>query len=211
MAKKLPEVLTEQEREVLLSVPNKRYPSGFRNYIMLNIMLNAGLRLSEVTALRWKDIDLISGRLTVRSGKGAKDRVLWLNEDDVKLLQEWKQKQAGLTGEKPEYVFTGVSKGKTKNPVNNTYLYDFIKKAAEKAGIEKNISPHTLRHSFATDLLTETKNLRWVQAALGHSSLVTTQIYAHICNGELENALKNFRKKEKRESVEKNREKVEGL
>ncbi len=199
MAKKLPEVLTKEEREALLAVPNKRYPSGFRNHTMLRLMLDVGLRLSETTSLKWRHIDLISGRLMVRCGKGAKDRALWLNEDDITLLQEWKQRQADLAEAKPEYVFTGITRGKTLNPVNNIYFYDFVKRAAKKAGIEKNVSPHTLRHTFATDLLSETKNIRWVQAALGHSSVGTTEIYCHIVNDELEAALKSFRKDEGQE------------
>ena len=79
----LPEILTEQEAAALLRQPNPRYPTGERNRLILSLMLNTGLRLSEATALEWRDLDLIAGKLLVRQGKGAKDRTLWIGESDL--------------------------------------------------------------------------------------------------------------------------------
>lgn len=79
--RKIPEVLTEDEQALLLNQPNKRYPTGQRNYTMIKLMLDTGLRLSEAVSLRWKDIDLMTGKLMVREGKGVKDRTLWINEN----------------------------------------------------------------------------------------------------------------------------------
>lgn len=94
---RIPEVLTPTEREALLRVPNPRYPTGERNRLLLRVMLNAGLRLSEALNLRWPDVDLNTGRLHVKRGKGGKDRVLWLGEEDLAALRKWRQRQAALT------------------------------------------------------------------------------------------------------------------
>lgn len=189
MGRKIPEVLTESEQEALLEQPNLRYPTGERNRLMLSLMLNTGLRLSEATALRWQGIDLNSGKLMVRQGKGAKDRTLWVGEPDLEALRRWRHRQAEKVGEALAHVFTTL-KG---DPVSGRYVQQMVRRYALKAGIEKDIHPHTLRHTFATDLYRETTNIRITQKALGHANLATTQIYTHIVDEELEGALKSFR------------------
>jgi site-specific recombinase XerD len=184
---KIPEVLTQDEQSKLLSQPNKRYPTGERNYTMLRLMLDTGLRLSEAINLRWKDIELNTGKLMVRQGKGAKDRSLWIGEADVELLQAWKERQAKEA--KCERVFTTLEGHK----LNPAYVRAMVVRCGKKAGIEKQIGPHTLRHSFATDLYRDSAKIRLVQKALGHANLATTQIYTHIVDEELEEALKSFR------------------
>ena len=187
-AKKLPTVLTEDEQERLLEQANPRYPTGERNQTMLRLMLNTGLRLAEVTALKWRDIDLTTGKLIVRQGKGAKDRTLWVAEADIDRLRSWRERQA-TTCDPCEHAFTTLE-GK---PLGHRYVQRMVKRYAAKAGIAKNISPHTLRHSFATDLYRETSKIRLVQKVLGHSDLSTTMIYTHIFDEEVESALKSFR------------------
>ena len=194
--KKLPNVLSEDEQKKLLSQPNPRYITGQRNHLLLKLMLDTGLRLSEATGLKWKDLDLMSGQLKVVEGKGAKDRILWLPEEDLELLQNWKKRQAEKAGKALKYVFTAMSKNKIGRKLDNRYVQDMVKRYSKKAKIDKNVSPHTLRHSFASDLLRQTKNIRMVQKALGHNQLNTTMIYTHIVDDELESELKNFRKKE---------------
>jgi integrase/recombinase XerD len=189
--RKLPEFLTAEEQKVLLKQPNHRYPTGQRNHLMMKLMLDIGLRLSEATSLKWKHIDLMSGKLMIRDGKGAKDRTLWVGEKDIELLRKWRERQLEVTDNNQDYVFTTL-KG---TPVNNRYVQSLVKRYGKKAGINKNISPHTLRHTFATDLYRETKNIRIVQKALGHSDLSSTMIYTHIVDDELEEAIKNFRNK----------------
>jgi len=189
--KKLPEFLSKEEQYALLEQPNMRYPTGERNHLIMRLMLNAGFRLSEATNLKWIHIDLMSGKVMVREGKGAKDRTLWLSEKDLMYLKKWKERQIEVTGKNPEYVFTTL-KGEQ---LDNRYVRDMVYRYTEKAGIKKNVSPHTLRHTFATDLYKESKhNIRLVQKALGHSDLSTTQIYTHLEDGDLEDALKNFRR-----------------
>jgi integrase/recombinase XerD len=190
----LPEFLNKEEQELLLKQPNKRYPTGERNHLVMKLMLDLGFRLSEATSLKWIHIDFISGKVMIREGKGAKDRTLWLSEEDLTYFKKWKERQIKETGKNPKYVFTTL-KGKQ---LNNRYVRAFVYRYTKKAGIEKHISPHTLRHTFATDLYKESKhNIRLVQEALGHSDLSTTQIYTHLENEEVESALKNFRKEEK--------------
>ncbi len=125
-------------------------------------MLDTGLRASEATSLKWNHIDLMSGKLMVREGKGAKDRTLWLSEDDLELLQKWKERQVNEIDKKCSYIFTTLE----GDPIQNRYLRKMVKRYSKKADIDKNISPHTLRHTFATDLYRETKNIRLVQKGI---------------------------------------------
>jgi len=187
-AKKLPTVLTEDEQERLLEQPNSRYPTGERNGTMLRLMLNTGLRLAEVTGLKWHDVDLTTGKLMVRQGKGSKDRTLWVAEGDIDRLRSWRERQARQCGQ-CDHLFTTLE-GK---PLGHRYVQRMVKRYTVKAGIDKNVSPHTLRHSFATDLYRETSKIRLVQKVLGHSDLSTTMIYTHIFDEEVESALKSFR------------------
>ena len=90
--KKLPTVLTEDEQERLLEQTNPRYPTGERNQTMLQLMLNTGLRLAEVTSLKWHDVNLTTGKLMVRQGKGSKDRTLWIAEADIDRLRSWRER-----------------------------------------------------------------------------------------------------------------------
>ena len=182
--KLLPEVLTSEERQALLSSPNPACRTGLRNLCMLALMLNAGLRSAELLNLHPRDIDPATGRLKVRQGKGKKDRILWLSEADLELLQRWLKIRPDS-----QYLFCTLSGGK----ILSRYLRYLVKRLSTQAGIAKDIHPHTLRHTFATDLYRETKNIRLVQKALGHSDLSTTMIYTHIVDEELEEAMKTFR------------------
>ncbi len=186
--KKLPTVLTEDEQARLLEQPNPRYPTGERNRTMLTLMLNTGLRLAEITALRWRSLDLTTGKLMVRQGKGAKDRTLWVAEADIDRLRSLRERQAARCG-KCEHIFTTLQ----GRPLGHRYVQRMVKRYAAKARIDKTITPHTLRHTFATDLYRQSKNIRITQKALGHTDLSTTMIYTHIVDDELEGALKSFR------------------
>ncbi len=186
--KKIPEFLTDDECDALINVFNKRYFSSHRNRVMIQLFLSTGLRLSEMINLKWQDINLMSGQLKVVDGKGNKDRILWIGEDTLQLLCEWKERQSDKL-QKTIYVFTNRD---TQQLVDRD-VREMVVTYAKKAGISKKISPHTLRHTYATNLLRQTKNIRLVQKALGHSDLSTTMIYTHIVDDEYEEALKNFR------------------
>ena len=208
--KKLPYILEEEEQKELLAVFNTRYPTQVRNKTMIKLMLDSGLRLSEAVNLKWKHINLMSGKLEVKEGKGAKDRVVYIGERTLEQLKEWRDRQAEKLKEKVRdnkgLVFTTLS----GNKLNQGNVRKMVYKYAEKSGIqeyeikennngkeykERKVTPHTLRHTFATDLYRDNGNIRLVQKALGHSDLSTTMIYTHIVDEELENAMKNFRSK----------------
>jgi integrase/recombinase XerD len=186
--RRLPAVLTGDEQARLLAAIDTDSPAGMRNLLIIRVMLDAGLRSAECLALRHQDVDLKSGQLMVRNGKGGKDRSLWLGSDLVALLGSYIETQGKV---RPgDYLFTS----RTGQRLTTGYLRSLVRVLAVKAGIEgKHVHVHTLRHSFATDLLRDTKNLVLVQQALGHSSITTTTIYTHITNPELEAAMKNIR------------------
>lgn len=188
MAKKIPDVLTLEEQEKLLEQFNLRYITPQRNKTMIHLLLNTGLRLSEMTNLKWNDIDLMTGQVKVVEGKGLKDRILWLDENTLTMLGKWKQRQFKEWG-KSDLVFTT----RTLRQLDGKAVRSMIKTYSDKAGIKKHITTHSLRHTFASDLLRDTKNIRIVQKALGHADISSTQIYTHIVDEELEEALKSFR------------------
>lgn len=181
----IPEVLEDEERRALLSQPNPRYPTGLRNLAMMQLMLDAGLRVSEVINLQTTDIHWISGRIHIHQGKGSKDRKFCLNEQTRAMLERWRQRRQ----RNAELLFTTLAGGK----LSDRYMRTMVKRYAKKAGIKKSIHPHTLRHSFATDLYRQTKDIRKVQKILGHADLSTTMIYTHLADEDLENTMRNFR------------------
>ena len=185
MKRKIPEVLTTEEQQAFLKTFNRKAPTGLRNYAMMKIMLDAGLRCGEVLNLRSKDIDWNTGKIHIHQGKGKKDRILWLNDDALEVLKQWK-----VIKPESDLLFTTLKGEK----INSRYIRALVERKAKQAGIEKDIHPHTLRHTFATDIYRESKNLRLVQKALVHSSIKITEIYTHIIDKELERCLKYFRK-----------------
>ena len=212
--RRIPEVLDEEEQKKLLEVFNERYPTALRNKTMIRLMLKSGLRLAEVIALRWNDINFPAAKLSVVEGKGRKDRTLWLGERTLKQLGSWRERQnivlaeKGLQNER-NLVFTTL----TGNKLNGANVRKMVYRYAEKAGIQeevvkhyrnqdgdelketymqKKVSPHTLRHTFATELYRMTGDLRKVQKTLGHSSIQTTMIYTHLVDEELENDMKRL-------------------
>lgn len=145
-------------------------------------MVNTGLRASEILNLQARDLDWMSGKLMVR---GKKDRTLWIGERDLELLQAWQERQPSQA----EHLFTTLQGTR----LEDRYLRAMVKRLARKASIEKNVHPHTLRHTIATDLYRQTKNIRLVQKALGHADLSITMLYTHIVDDELEDALRLLR------------------
>lgn len=182
-SKKLPKVLTADEQTALVRQLNTRYPSGLRNRCLLRVMLEAGLRAGEVVALRPEHLDMRTCRLNVREGKGAKDRVLWVTDNLRDLIGYWLERRP---------VSPWLFPTRDGEQINTRYLRTMVKHYAVKAGVSEaeRVTPHVLRHTFATDLLRETKNIRLVQKALGHSDVSTTMIYTHVFDEELEEALR---------------------
>lgn len=189
-ARPLPDVLTSEELEALLKQPNRRCPTGQRNHLMLKVMADLGLRVSELVSLEMRDIDLRRGTLKVRMGKGRKDRMLYFNHEDHSEMAAWLERRNMFAGGGPhEKVFVTLEGG----PVCTRYVRYMVERYARRAGINRRVYPHLLRHTFGTDLYRETRDLLKVRDAMGHSDIGTTQIYTRLVNHELEAALRGFR------------------
>ena len=192
--KKLPLILEPEEAEKLLSIPNKRYLSGIRNRAILTIMLNMGLRVSEVTNLKPGNINLTKNKLRIVQGKNGLDRDLTIGVYATEILSDWKEARP-----KGKYFFTTIKNIKsgrfasTKgSKLSVRYIQFMVKRYAGKAGINKNVTPHTLRHTFATNFYRQTKDIETLRKLLGHSDISTTQIYVTLANIDVENAMHNF-------------------
>ena len=177
----LPKFLTEDEIDRLLAAPNISTPEGIRDRAVLEVMYASGLRVSELVALKQADVDLLAG-LLVCHGKGSKERRVPLGKSSIHWLQQYAAVKAGYGKQSFPNVF--LHRGK---PFTRHIAWAMIKRHAERAGI-KNVSPHTLRHSFATHLLQRGADSRSVQALLGHSDISTTQIYTHMTDVHLRSA-----------------------
>ena len=182
--KKLPAILEPEEAQNLLKQPNKRYPTGLRNKAMMALMLHCGLRISEVINLRPGNINLTKGKLRVQNGKGNKDRDLAIPEYLIGLLDGWRKKRS------PSDYFFSTLKGKK---LSNRYLQQMVKRYAQKAGLNKRVSPHTLRHTYATQYYKQTKDIETLRRILGHSDISTTTIYITLANIDVENGMKSFK------------------
>jgi integrase/recombinase XerD len=174
--KHLPNVLTPEEVERLLDMPDLSNPSELRDRAMLETMYASGLRVSELLSLERGNVNFIQGYLKVR-GKGNKERIIPVGDYALEFLNRYLDEvREKNPGRKTKYMFLN-NRGL---PISRQYFWRKIKEYASKAMIETNISPHTLRHSFATHLLENGANLKQVQEMLGHSKIETTQIYTHV-------------------------------
>lgn len=183
LPRRLPDTLTEQDVEALLTEPDPEVALELRDKAMLEILYGCGLRVSELTGLRVDQVNLRQGVVRI-SGKGDKERLVPLGEEAIDwLLTYMKQARAELLKGKPsDALFPGNRAG---SMTRQAFWYR-IKCYAGRAGIYKHISPHTLRHAFATHLLNHGADLRVVQMLLGHSDLSTTQIYTHVARQRLQ-------------------------
>lgn len=172
----LPTYLTVEEVESLLEQPDLSKNGGIRDRAMLEVMYSSGLRVSELLNLTFKNLNAQKGIITL-IGKGSKERRVPIGDFAMEYLSNYLEKvryKDKVT--KNSFIFVS----KLKKPLSRQYFHRIIKNYASKAGIRKNISPHTLRHSFATHLLENGAQLRVVQEMLGHSNIATTQIYTTI-------------------------------
>ncbi len=181
---KLPVVLEIEEAKILLDIPNKRYPTGVRNKAMLSVMLNMGLRVSEVSNLKYRDVSINKRKLRVVNGKNGKDRDLVIPGYTLELLINWITVRL-----ESDYFFTTLDGSK----VGIRYIQDMVGRYRERTEIDKNITPHTLRHTFATQFYRQTKDIETLRKILGHSDISTTQIYVTLANIDVENAMNGFK------------------
>jgi integrase/recombinase XerD len=190
LGRKLPDTLSFIEIEQLLEAIPLGEPEGHRNRAMLEMLYSSGLRVSELTELKKGQIFEDIGFLRV-VGKGNKERLVPIGKDALKYLNIYREEvrmHQTISKGHEEFVFLN-RRGKK---LTRVMIFLIIKKTAEQAGIEKNVSPHTFRHSFATHLIEGGADLRAVQEMLGHESITTTEIYTHLDRDYLRQVLTDF-------------------
>ncbi|MBR6949968.1 MAG: site-specific tyrosine recombinase XerD [Bacilli bacterium] len=183
LPKTLPTFLTEEEVDKLLDI-NCVTPYDYRNKAMLEILYATGLRISELCNLKITDVDINNSLVRV-FGKGRKERIIPVSDYALSFLEKYVRfyRNEILREKVSDYLF--ISNSKTQ--ISRQGFFKIIKKECNRAGIEKNVSPHVLRHSFATHLLKHGADLRVIQELLGHEDISTTQIYAHLVNEKIKN------------------------
>ncbi|MDE5970619.1 MAG: site-specific tyrosine recombinase XerD [Muribaculaceae bacterium] len=182
MGRHLPEVLTVEQIDMLIDEIDKSTPEGRRNNAIIEVMYGCGLRVSELVNLEINKLYFDEGYIVV-TGKGSKERIVPISDVAIDLVKEYMTERAQLdvvAGE--ENVLFLNRRG---HRLTRQMIFTIIKRLARQAGITKEISPHTLRHSFATHLLEGGANLRAIQQMLGHESIATTEIYLHLDTSNL--------------------------
>jgi integrase/recombinase XerD len=182
LGRPLPDTLTEAEVEVLLAQPDTGERLGLRDRAMLELLYATGLRVSELVGLTLSQLSLTQGLVRVM-GKGSKERLVPLGEEALAWTERYlaQSRPALVTGQPSEALFVSLR----GDAMTRQTFWHVIRRHARAAGITKKLSPHTLRHAFATHLLNHGADLRVVQLLLGHSSLSTTQIYTHVARERL--------------------------
>ena len=178
IGKHLPEVLSVEEIDAIEGIINVSTPEGQRDRAAIEMLYSCGLRVSELCNLLLSDLFLDEGFLRV-TGKGNKQRLVPISERAIRELKSWFafRNSINIKPGEEDYVFISAAR---KKHLSRITVFHNIKVYAEQAGIQKTISPHTFRHSFATHLLEGGANLRAIQTMLGHESISTTEIYTHI-------------------------------
>jgi integrase/recombinase XerD len=182
IGRSLPKTLSEEEVDALLNAPNTDEPLGHRDRTMLELLYATGLRVSELINLKQSQINFNQGVLRI-VGKGDRERLIPLGEESMRWLKEFINgpRMEILLERQTDYLFP-TRRG---DRMTRQAFWHIIKRYAQKAGVRKKMSPHSLRHAFATHLLNHGADLRVVQMLLGHSDLSTTQIYTHVARERL--------------------------
>ncbi|MBD3646710.1 MAG: site-specific tyrosine recombinase XerD, partial [Pseudomonadales bacterium] len=178
LGRPLPDTMTETDVEKLLAAPDVSTPVGLRDRTMLEVLYACGLRVSELVGLRVTDINLQQGVVRIM-GKGSKERLVPMGEEAIAWISRYLREARGELLKKNLHQDVVFPSNRGGEMTRQAFWYR-IKAHARTAGIERQLSPHTLRHAFATHLLNHGADLRVVQLLLGHSDLSTTQIYTHV-------------------------------
>ncbi|MDI3530397.1 MAG: integrase/recombinase XerD [Candidatus Atribacteria bacterium] len=193
IGRKIPQVLTLAEIEAILTLPDTTKPSGLRDKAILELLYSSGLRVSELVNLEFSHLDL-QNRMLRLWGKGFKERIVPFGEEAKAAIEAY------LVGGRPHFLKGKLSNfvflGPSGKPITRQSVWNMIKRYTREAGITKNVTPHTLRHTFATHILENGADLRIIQECLGHSDISTTQIYTHLTRKALQEAYdKHFPRK----------------
>lgn len=187
----LPHVLSIEEIEQLISIIDHSKPDGLRNRAMIEVMYSCGLRVSELTSLRLTGLYLDVGYIKV-IGKGNKERLVPIGATAIKhiriYIEHVRTKMSNIKKGQDDFVFLS----KLGSSLSRVMIFLILKDLTKKAGISKNIHPHTLRHSFATHLVESGADLRAVQEMMGHKSITTTEIYTHLDRTFLRDTLEKY-------------------
>ena len=188
--RKLPTVLSYEDIERLIAIIDLSKPEGPRNKAIIEVLYSCGLRVSELTELKVSNLYLDIEFIKV-FGKGSKERLVPIGSEAIKALQIWiEQVRVHVPIKKGEEDLVFLNRRGSR--LSRVYVFMLIKQLAELAGIRKTISPHTLRHSFATHLVEGGADLRAVQEMLGHESITTTEIYTHLDREYLKTVITSF-------------------
>ena len=193
LGRKLPDTLSYVEIEKLFEAINLSSPEGGRNRAILEVLYSSGLRVSELVELKVNNVHFDIGFLLV-VGKGNKERLVPIGRDALKYLKIYLDELRGKPPHKPVQkgfeAFAFLNRGGRK--LTRVMIFTIIKNLAKDVGINKSISPHTFRHSFATHLIEGGADLRAVQEMLGHESITTTEIYTHLDRDYLRQVIQEF-------------------
>lgn len=178
----LPKILSTAEVEALMGAPNKSAPTGLRNLVCLTLMHRCGLRVSETCGLHLRDVDRRERRIHLRPeiAKGGREAYVPFDDRVDQLLEQWKAERRRFAAGKP-HLLTTLKGG----PISRHYVWQMMQRYARRAELEREVYPHMLRHTFATELLAEGFNVREVQQLLRHADIRTTVLYTHISDVEL--------------------------
>jgi len=168
-----PEVLTEPEAIALIRACSSRAPTGVRNRALIAVLWRSGLRISEALALELRDVDLQAGSLRVRHGKGDKSRTVGVDEQTSALLARWLDRRRRLSPGARAPVFCTLAGGR----VDASYVRHLLPRLAAKAGLDRRVHAHGLRHTYASELARERTPINVIRDALGHTSLAVTDRY----------------------------------
>ncbi|VBB47206.1 Tyrosine recombinase XerD [uncultured Paludibacter sp.] len=195
---RLPEVLTVDEIDKIISAIDTSKPDGHRNRAIIEVLYGSGLRVSELINLKISNIYFDEGYMLIE-GKGNKQRLVPISEESEKQIKFWKEQRKNTKIVKGNEDFLFLNQRGSK--LSRMAIFNLTKSLAEFAGIKKNISPHTFRHSFATHLLENGANLRAIQQLLGHESITTTELYTHIDVQYLRKTILDFHPMNKKSSL----------
>ena len=190
IGRKLPDTLSIEEIDTIISIIDLSKPQGERNRAIIEALYGCGLRVSELISLKISDLFFDEGFIKV-TGKGNKQRFVPIGSLTIKFIDIYRNEIRVHQVIKPNAQDT-LFLNRRGNELTRSMIFHIVKELTEKAGIQKNISPHTFRHSFATHLLENGADLRAIQQMLGHESITTTEIYTHLDKSHLSQIINNF-------------------
>lgn len=195
MPRDLPKTLKSDELDRLLAAPNLNSPTGLRDRCILELMARCGLRVTETCLLHLRDIDWHEGEIRLRAEitKGGKEAVVYVDDPTLALLERWKAVRRAYGAGRP-HLFVCVRGPQRGEPLDRRRVWEMIQRRARRAGLEKHVWAHMLRHTFATSALADGFNVREVQRMMRHSRLETTALYLEVRDEDLKAKVRGRRR-----------------